>query len=296
MSRRFCVLAFGKLGGRELNYSSDIDLIAMYDPTGLSDDENTRKLFHTAMEKFRADLSRHTPEGIAYRVDLRLRPYGRSGPLVQPLHRLLEYYRGPAGLWEVQALIKARPVAGNPEVGHRFLREIRPFICRGWPGREIAGSIAHMREQAVQTTGGETAQDVKSGFGGIRDVEFLVQGLQLANAVDLPDVLTGSTLEALERLAQVGVLAREQADRLREDYVLLRRVEHAIQVLNDQQKHRLPEQPEEVEALGKRILGEGTSPEVFLETLQACRLRVREAYTRTLERIESATSPARDDR
>jgi glutamate-ammonia-ligase adenylyltransferase len=248
------------------------------------------------MEQFRADLSRHTTEGVAFRVDLRLRPYGRSGPLVQPLHRLVEYYQGPARLWEIQALLKARPVAGNPDVGQRFLREVGPVVGRGRPGGEIAASIAQMRDQAVQATEVATvAQDVKSGLGGIRDVEFLVQGLQLATAHGLPKILAGGTLDALARLADAGVLSREKVESLREDYVFLRRVEHSIQILHDQQRHRLPDAPEELAALAKRILGDGTTPEAFVAALQSCRERVRDAYERTLEKL-SSTSPSPDGR
>ncbi len=180
LSRGFCVVAFGKLGGRELNYSSDIDLFALYQPPPGEDEERVRAVYDRVMERLRDDLARHTAEGGAYRVDLRLRPWGSSGMLVYPLEAVVGYYEQRAALWEVQALLKARPIAGSLELGDRFLQRVRPLLLQPRPGARIAESIERMRGLALQALALTTESDIKSGLGGIRDLEFLIQGLQLA--------------------------------------------------------------------------------------------------------------------
>ncbi len=241
------------------------------------------------MERLRDDLARHTDEGSAYRVDLRLRPYGSSGMLVYPIETLVEYYESTAGLWEIQALLKARPVAGSLEVGELFLEGVRPVLLRPWPGALIADSIEHMRSQAVQAVARESPeeQDIKSGLGGIRDLEFMVQGLQLAHASRRPRLLVGNTMGALAALEAEGVLAAREAQEVRDDYTLLRRVEHALQVLNDQQRHRLPTQPGELRALARRVLGPGSDENDLRVRLDECQSRVRSSYGETLRRLRS---------
>jgi glutamate-ammonia-ligase adenylyltransferase len=196
---RFCVMAFGKLGGRELNYSSDIDLL------GVMDDGGEKNFFTHVMESLRADLSEHTEEGYVYRVDLRLRPFGSSGELVPSLSSLIGYYREQASLWEIQALLKIRPIAGNKALGYRFLDAIRPLLLTGRERGPVVNSIQKMRCRAItaaQKQGAPT--DVKRGTGGLRDVEFLVQGLQLIHAPENPVLLEGNTLAALGLLREAG--------------------------------------------------------------------------------------------
>jgi glutamate-ammonia-ligase adenylyltransferase len=254
-----------------------------------SDAERERAVFDRVMERLREDLARHTVEGTAYRVDLRLRPYGSSGPLVTAIDSLVEYYQAAAGLWEVQALLKARPVAGSLEVGELFVQRARPVLLRPWPGARIADSIERLRSQALLALARATPDeyDVKSGLGGIRDLEFMIQGLQLAHASRCPEVLAGNTLEALERLEAHGVLSAEESRVMGEDYTLLRRVEHALQVLNDQQRHRLPTQPEELRALARRVLGPESGEADLRARLDECQVRVRSRYDETLRRLRS---------
>lgn len=277
-----CVLALGKLGGGELNYSSDIDLV------GLCADDTVSEAMETvcarAMERLRGALSSHTPEGYVYRVDLRLRPYGGAGVLVQAASGLAEYYEKAAALWEVQALLKCRAVAGNLSVGERFLERMRGLVCQRWERQAVVGSIEKMRNAVLarQTRFHQTTTDVKSGLGGIRDAEFLVQGLQLVHAQDKPEVLSGNTLEAIGRLAEAGVVDREAADRLAEDYVFLRRVEHYLQLFEDRQIHALPTRREELLALAKRIDGPDATVDGFVTGLKACQSRVRAAYEQGL--------------
>ena len=282
---RFCVLAFGKLGGWELNYSSDIDLLGIFDDGAESrvGAENDRELFSRVMESLRADLSTHTEEGYAYRVDLRLRPFGRSGELVPSLSGLIRYYRENASLWEIQALLKIRPIAGNMTVGHRFLDAIRPLLLERREQGSVVGSIEKMRNRAIKETLKPGApMDVKSGTGGLRDVEFMVQGLQLIHAPENPSLLEGNTLTALDLLGEARILESPAVERLKQDYIFLRRVEHCLQILDDRQIHALPKDPEEIAALAKRVMGTGIRPDQFMKELTECLARVRSAYHRSL--------------
>ncbi len=276
---RFCVLAFGKLGGRELNYSSDIDLLGIYGSSGAGDEaEYASRL----MEELREDLSAHTPEGYAYRVDLRLRPYGTSGQLVSAVEPLLEYYGSKAALWELQALIKARPVAGDIALGGGFLEAVRRFLTVPREREAVVSSIDGLRREAVRRlarSGGGTT-DVKTGLGGIRDVEFLVQGLQLVNAAAHPGILDGNTLAALEALGRAGIMDGGLAEELSGHYLFLRRVEHFLQVYEDRQTHSLPRDPEQLRALARRMMGSGAEADAFLGELSRRFGRVREAYGR----------------
>jgi len=283
----FCILAFGKLGGRELNYSSDIDLVGVFDvpeelgAKGGSEAEAFKELYANVMERVNLDLSRHTEAGYAYRVDLRLRPHGQAGDLVPSFSGLMDYYRREASLWEIQAALKIRPIAGNVGLGGRLLQEMRPILLEHRDREKIVGSIEAMRQAAVRKSarllGG--GPDVKNGEGGIRDVEFLVQGLQLIHGADRPELLTGNTLVALAALEEVGLLSDTTGAQLEEDYLLLRRVEHALQILEDRQTHALPKDPVERTALARRLFGREGDEARLAEELEARMLRVRKAYT-----------------
>jgi len=256
------------------------------DIVGVCDDETAaedRSVLESLMARVHQDLSRHTQAGLAYRVDLRLRPYGAAGSLVYPLATLAAYY-GRAELWEIQALLKVRPVAGNREVGERFLQSVAPLLRlrRSW--EIITDSIRTMRDRMVQQTAGAGlgTRDIKTGPGGLRDVEFLVQGLQLRHAAEHPELVEGNTLRALARLQELGVLPEGEAAQLRADYIFLRRVEHCLQILEDRQIHAIPEDPAQLEALARRLLGPTADAARFLGVLAECQERIRHAYARRL--------------
>jgi glutamate-ammonia-ligase adenylyltransferase len=281
LAGQFCLLAFGKLGGQELNYSSDIDLLAISAEPLSPDSERT---FKRVMESLRGDLSVHTEEGVAYRVDLRLRPFGRSGELVGSAASLARYYREQAALWELQALLKARPVAGNREVGRKFLSEMSSRFREPRPPGQIVTSLEKMRT----TTQGkllhsiESGPNIKLGGGGIRDVEFLVQGLQLIQAgsgvQDSEGFLHGNTLTALSALSERGIIPPLEAEQLRRDYLFLRRIEHYLQIFEDRQTHTLPKDSAELQALSRRMLGPQAETPQFTERLTSCMDRVQTAY------------------
>lgn len=281
----FSVLAFGKLGGRELNYSSDIDLVGVWDPPGglrMQDPhyDVLRNLYAHAVEQLRADLSNHTEEGHAYRVDLRLRPFGRSGELVTTLRGLLDYYRTRADLWEIQAALKLRPVAGDQELGDRVMEGLRPFFTLPRSREAIVASIERMRHKARKRSARqrESALDVKAGPGGLRDIEFLVQGLQLIHGPECPHLLEGNTLLAIRLLERAGKLPEKIASDLTEDYCFLRKVEHFLQIMEDRQTHDVPWNQVQMNALAGRVRGKNGTGEEFAEALLMCLERVQKAY------------------
>ena len=287
LQEHFCILAFGKLGGRELNYSSDIDLVGVFDvpggaaAKGGSESKAFKQLYANVMERVSLDLSRHTEAGYVYRVDLRLRPHGQAGDLVPSFSGLMDYYRREASLWEIQAALKIRPIAGNLGLGERFLKEMRRILLERRDTEKIVRSIEAMRQvsvrKAARSLGG--GLDVKNGEGGIRDVEFLAQGLQLIHGPDRPELLTANTLEALGVLEEARLLPEAVRAQLEEDYLLLRRVEHSLQILEDRQTHALPKDPAERKALARRLFGREGDETRLAEELEGCMLRVRKAYT-----------------
>jgi [glutamine synthetase] adenylyltransferase / [glutamine synthetase]-adenylyl-L-tyrosine phosphorylase len=286
---RFCVMAFGKLGGNELNYSSDIDLLALYeDASGQNMSSphpgGMKRLYTQVMESVRSDLSDHTEEGYVYRVDLRLRPFGGSGDLVPSLSGLLTYYREHAALWEIQAAFKLRPVAGNIALGYRFLERLKPVLVEKRDRHLIVDSIERMRRAAVRATtqGIQRGTDVKSGFGGLRDVEFLVQGLQLIHVPENSMLLQGNTLLALDVLHEAGILEKDIAGQLKEDYLFLRRIEHFLQILEDRQIHVLPRDPAELDVLSKKVLGPDATATAFLDGLNHRFKRINDLYKTVL--------------
>ncbi len=285
-SHRFCIMAMGKLGGGELNYSSDVDLIAVWDNGEMAArgreaaSDEAKVIFKRVMERVTSDLTSHTEEGYVYRVDLRLRPFGRSGELVCTTQGLSDYYERDASLWEIQAGLKLRPVAGNLRMGYRFLETLRPVLIRPRRPSVIKDNIEGMRRQSLKalSKGLDGGVDVKNGEGGIRDVEFLVQGLQLIHGPERPWLVDGSTLRGLYALQEAHILPENEARQLKEDYLFLRRVEHCLQILEDRQIHALPKEKKELGALAKRVMGTRGNAEILMGELESCRRRVREVY------------------
>ena len=261
---RFVVLGMGKLGGCELNYSSDVNLIFLYDEEGKTDGprpvSNHEFFEHLARELVRL-LTESTELGSVYRVDLRLRPDGQRGPMVMGLPAMLNYYDGRGRTWERQAYIKARPVAGDLDLGRQFLDQLSPWIYGRYLSRaDIGGIKALKRRIEQQAHGDDQVRDVKVGHGGIRDIEFVIQFLQLLNGGDLPQLRTGNTLEAMARLEQCGCLTNQERVLLGENYNFLRKIEHRLQILFDLQTHLMPADEAEQRKLALRM-GYENNPE-----------------------------------
>jgi [glutamine synthetase] adenylyltransferase / [glutamine synthetase]-adenylyl-L-tyrosine phosphorylase len=247
-----CILAFGKLGGQELNYSSDIDLLAIYDP--LKTDEKTcRKL----MERLRDDLSKHTKWGYGYRIDLRLRPYGRSGNLVVPIDAAIGYYEKNASPWELQALIKTRPVAGDVDLGNYFLESVYMKIQSRIDYPAFLRENRELRKKSIEKLDSRRITagiDVKNGRGGIRDIEFSLQALQMKALLELNENPEGNTLAAMNMMIDRKILSEAAVSKLKWNYIFLRRIEHYLQLFEDRQIHAVPKEKKAVETLAKRLL------------------------------------------
>lgn len=231
----FMVVAFGKLGGSELNYSSDIDLVYVApDELPEAGGREAQRFF----EAFGRAMSDSMGRGFLYRVDLRLRPYGASGPIVQSMRAIENYYQLYAEPWEVQAMLRSRPVYGGSELGARW-ESLRQSRCFGTRLSEASlDALAAMKARIEERA---DSSDLKRGSGGIRDVEFLTQILQLAHGSAHPSVRQAATLETLRALEEESLLDHSVASALREGYVFLRQLEHRCQLIADQQTHAIPE-------------------------------------------------------
>lgn len=256
----FCVLAMGKLGGCELNYSSDIDLTFLYSANGHTRDDSPRSA--TAEEYYRKlceliikALSGQTSEGHVFRVDTRLRPFGNSGPLACSLDGAVDYYSNFGRAWERQALIKARPCAGDLVLGETMLERLRPFVYPRYFDDATLEDIRNVKQQTETVIASKTQTDreVKLGRGGIRDIEFTVQMLQMLHGGRWPDSRTPNTLEALRALGERQRIRPLQAKTLERNYIFLRGIEHRLQIQGGRQTHILPESPEELELLARRL-------------------------------------------
>jgi glutamate-ammonia-ligase adenylyltransferase len=263
---RSVILAFGKLGGKELNYSSDIDLMFVYDDEGATRGPRTTSItnddfYSRVCSEVVRLLTAHTDRGQAYRVDLRLRPEGHRGPLARSLASTLSYYDTLGRTWERQALIKIRPVAGDVKLGEEFLQQIEPFVYRKYLTVAEINEIKALKRKIEHRThrAGDSESDVKTGMGGIRDVEFAIQFLQLLNGGDLPDVRQCNTLKGLAALEKVGCLTHQEYGVLDDTYRFLRKLEHRLQLMFDLQTHRMPEGHDELRKLAVRM-GYGGEP------------------------------------
>lgn len=254
------VIGMGKLGGDELNYSSDIDLIFVYGEDGRTTGGEAGSVangefFTEAVRAIVDALESVTDEGHTFRVDLRLRPEGRMGALIRSLEGYRAYVALRAELWERQALIKARFCAGDPAVAARFSELIRPFVFRVGLDPAIVGEIRRMKsaiDRSLRAKGGPR-RNVKLGIGGIREVEFLVQALQLLYAGDDPWLRERNTLRAIFRLTERGYLSPALGRLLGDALVHLRTVEHRLQILHEFQTHTLPEGQVELGLLARRM-------------------------------------------
>ena len=251
-------IALGKLGGGELNYSSDVDLVFVHSADGRVEGPKpctNQEFFDRVVQETVRLIADPTDHGAAYRVDLRLRPHGSTGPASLPLDAMLHYFDVAGRTWERQAWVKARCVGGNVDLGRELLAGIEPWVwSRLLTRADISGIKALKRriEQRASREGGD-ATDVKRGRGGIRDIEFTIQFLQLLSGGDTPQVRTGTTLEAIRRLAAAHALTDQEREILERTYTFLRTVEHRLQILYDRQTHALPSGDEELGRLAIRL-------------------------------------------
>ena len=267
------VIAMGKLGGEELNYSSDIDLLFVAQ-------ENGQAYLRLAQHLIRG-LTLATADGFLYRVDMRLRPWGNSGELVSTQAGHLAYLQRNAQHWEKQALLKARVIAGDLALGKAFLKQAEPLIFTV-PPDEARTSVRGIKQkiEAELQRKGRLFGEVKLGEGSIRDVEFVVQYLQLVHGGQNTDVRTFNTLDALVRLADFGFLHADEYRLLSDGYVFLRTIEHSLQLMHNKQTHELPTDPAELRNLARRL--DFPSGEEFLTHFRRHGTAIRAVYERYL--------------
>jgi len=256
----FTVLGMGKLAGRELNFSSDIDLIFLYSHDGqtsggTSGTTSNVDFFRRVGERVIKMLHEQTAEGHVFRVDMRLRPYGRAGALAISIDSAIAYYERAGQAWERQALIKTRPIAGDLALGEEFIERTRPFTYPRYFDDETLEDIRNTKQQMEARVGdrGETSREVKLGRGGIRDIEFTVQVLQLLNGGRIPELRSPNTLDTIAVLGEHGILRPLDAAALKSNYLFLRQVEHRLQIEGSQQRHTLPKDPGELNYFARRM-------------------------------------------
>ncbi|HZI02942.1 MAG TPA: bifunctional [glutamate--ammonia ligase]-adenylyl-L-tyrosine phosphorylase/[glutamate--ammonia-ligase] adenylyltransferase, partial [Archangium sp.] len=240
----FCVLGLGKLGGEDLNFSSDVDLIYLYRADGHTSGGSAGALptvlYYTRLgEALTQALTRVTAEGFCYRVDLNLRPQGRSGAMVLSLPAMLSYYETFGRMWERAALLKARAVAGDAGLAAELLGHLSPFLWRRSLDLSAVDGLRDLKAQ-INMRGKASADDVKLGPGGIREVEFFVTALQLLQGGKDPVLREPRTMRGLRKLERAGFVSGPDADALEEAYVFLRRVENRLQMLEERQTQALP--------------------------------------------------------
>src|SRR5215510_6906255 len=296
----FTILAMGKLGGGELNFSSDVDLIYLYasDQDEIVEEAATMsasEYFRRLCQKITVALSEFTSEGYVYRVDLRLRPEGKAGAIAYSLDGFERYYKSRGETWERLALLKAWPVAGAHALGSRFLEMAHPFVYDrpfDLKALEEVRSIKRKIDQQM-TIRQQRSRNVKLGAGGIREIELIVQALQVCRGAQFPQIRERNTLKALGALCNQSHISAEEFDTLTQAYVFLRDVENKLQMVNDAQTHSLPPEGHELTACARRLgysANELGRPSVqFLRDYQHHTRQVNSIF----EEIFSASEPRR---
>jgi glutamate-ammonia-ligase adenylyltransferase len=292
----FAILALGKLGGGELNHSSDVDLLFLYSKEGqLTAHISYHEFFNRLGKRILETFSTRHPAGSLFRVDLRLRPEGSAGPLARSLESMENYYAGFGETWERLALIKARGIGGSRELAYEFLRQHQPFIYPRSPSPDLLDEIAGIKRRIERDIVGvdKLERDVKLGRGGIREIEFIVQTLQLIHGARHPFLQESSMLKALRALRQLDLLPREEVLILDNAYRFLRRVEHRLQIEGEQQTHLVPRDSEALRRLALSL--RFSSSEDFTAALQKRMRAVRPIFQRIVSEPTATKSPTADD-
>ncbi len=251
---RLSVIGMGKCGARELNYVSDVDVIFVYEPVDGADELAAMRAATAVAAAMMRICSDHTREGTLWPVDAALRPEGKSGPLVRTLASHATYYERWAKTWEFQALLKARPIAGDPDLGRRYMDTIAPLV---WSAAERPGFVVDVRAMRRRVLdhipSGEADRQIKLGPGGLRDIEFAVQLLQLVHGRSDTSLRSPNTLRALSALTAGGYVGRDDGAALADAYRFLRTLEHRLQLIHLRRTHTMPADEESLRALGRSL-------------------------------------------
>jgi [glutamine synthetase] adenylyltransferase / [glutamine synthetase]-adenylyl-L-tyrosine phosphorylase len=284
------VLGLGKLGGQELNFSSDVDLIFLYQPlqTGLLSPLEQKEIFQNMTRKVIQAMGAQIEGDHVFRMDLGLRPGGKDSDLVLSVDSSLEYYQSAARTWERMALIKARPVAGNMSLGKSFLKELQTIIYRKFVDYSVLSEIRSMKEKILAETHFHflMGDDIKLGPGGIREIEFMVQALQMVFGGKLPAIREKNTLKALDKLKEGKLISEAECRQLHQGYVFLRTLEHRLQMVHQRQTHSLPKDSESLGRIARTLPFKGkrkaASTQGMLGELDRVRSQVRIAFDNLL--------------
>ena len=280
-----CIFALGKLGAAELNFSSDLDLIYVSANGANGDIELFQKQLMDGLLRFSRLLEERNETGFLYRVDLNLRPWGRSGPLFMALDDTEHYYEASSDGWERIAWLRARAVAGALSLGEELLQRLQPFLFRRSLSSQDLERFVSIKNDMASARRRRGQWNVKVGDGGIRDIEFFVQILQLVNAARHPRLKSTSTLRSLSGLAECGLVPAEDVRDMRAAYLFLRRLENRLQMVDEQQTHELPEDPAHRLVLARSLGLPGTSDDEMLEMFETELLVNRSVARRAFERI-----------
>jgi glutamate-ammonia-ligase adenylyltransferase len=291
----FCVIALGKLGSMELNYASDIDLVFLYSDdgttagTGDRGEVTNREYFVKLSETVARLVGQSGGEGAAYRVDLRLRPHGRDGALACSLNEAARYYMQSAQDWERQTLIRSRAAAGSAELFSRFKERVAPYVFR--PDVSVSGALASVRlakQKIDRQAEKKSGFNVKLGRGGIREIEFIAQALQLAHGGRDDWLRVSHTLVSLGRLADRGFITQPERSELSDAYYFLRILEHRLQMEHGLQTHTVPEAGEAQTLIARRMGFSGANAQKdFAHALKTHAAHVRNTYDRLFSEVEN---------
>jgi glutamate-ammonia-ligase adenylyltransferase len=282
ISHRYCITALGKLGGNELNYSSDVDLIIFFDENSEINNREYHEILTEAIHFFIENSTSHTSSGYIYRVDLRLRPDGRNSPLCRTLNDYLIYYESKGEDWERQMLLKASFTGGSKELFDRFIKYLQPFI---YPlSFSISPTEQIFKLKADIEKNLRNDENIKLAPGGIRDIEFSIQALQLINGGRNKEIITSNTLDAIEKLNLVNLLTEEEGTTLKEAYLFYRNTEHFLQLMNDKQTHLIPESGELLEKLSFFL--KYVSVTEFNKDLSIKRSKVKKIFSSIMDKKE----------
>jgi glutamate-ammonia-ligase adenylyltransferase len=273
-SRKYAIVSLGKLGGRELNYSSDIDLIVFFDKNTKLNNKEYYEILTEAIHQFIKTASEPDESGYLYRIDFRLRPDGKNSPLCRTISDYLRYYETKGEDWERQMLIKANFLYGSKKLYDEFIQYLSPFI---YPSAFLISPLQQIKKlRGAVLKSLINDRDIKQTSGGIRDIEFPVQALQLINGGNNKSLKTGNTQEAIKQLEAAAIITLEESKELSEAYIFYRKIEHYLQLMNDTQTHLLPGDGELAEKLACYLNFESVNSfNLFVTTL---RQKVRDFY------------------
>jgi [glutamine synthetase] adenylyltransferase / [glutamine synthetase]-adenylyl-L-tyrosine phosphorylase len=290
LEKGLVALGLGKLGGQELNFSSDVDLIFLYEPNPALplSPLDQKEIIQSVTRKVIQVMSAQMEGDHVFRMDLGLRPGGKDSDLVLSWESALEYYQTAARTWERMAMVKARPVAGNLLLGKLFLKEVHPVLYRKFVDFSVLTEIRSMKQRILKEASSHflKGDDIKLGPGGIREIEFIVQALQMVFGGRIPFIQEKNTLKALEKLKEALLISKEECRRLIKGYHFLRNLEHRLQMVHQRQTQSLPSQTEALENIARMMYLKGYkrsgTVKGFLQELDQVRSQVRISFDNLL--------------